>query len=92
MRFIVCSILFEGRFSKRFSFKNRLEFVICVCNLYDLFVLKAYYLLVGTIPIAQQRMNRVHIQVFRGPNNEDEQYARWGYIVRQPTDTNYHYR
>lgn len=33
-----------------------------------------------------KRKNRVQIQVYRGPNNEEEQYAPWGYIVRQPSD------
>lgn len=46
---------------------------------------------IGTIPIAPKRVNRVQIQVFRGANNEEEQYAPWGFVVRQPADTNYHY-
>lgn len=40
----------------------------------------------GTFPLAMKRRNRVEIQVFRGANNEEEQYAPWGFIIRQPSD------
>lgn len=35
------------------------------------------------------RKSRVEIQVFRGANNEEEQYAPWGFIIRQPSDFKY---
>lgn len=28
--------------------------------------------------------NRVEIKVYRGANNEEEEYAPWGFVVRQP--------
>lgn len=38
---------------------------------------------------AKESQNRVHIQVFRGPNNEEQEYAAWGFVVRQPADFPY---
>lgn len=46
-------------------------------------------LFVGMSERTANRKNRVEIQVFRGPNNEEEQYAPWGYIIRQPSDLAY---
>lgn len=37
-------------------------------------------------PLAGKSKNRVEIQVYRGANNEKEDYAPWGFIVRQPID------
>lgn len=31
--------------------------------------------------------NRVEIKVYRGANNEEEEYAPWGFVVRQPLKT-----
>lgn len=32
---------------------------------------------------------RVQIRVYRGPNNEHENFAPWGYYVRQPADSSH---
>lgn len=32
------------------------------------------------------RYQRVQIKVYRGPTNYEENYAPWGYFVRQPAD------
>lgn len=45
------------------------------------------FFITDIIPLtAQSNKNRVEIQVYRGANNEKENYAPWGFVVRQPLD------
>lgn len=30
--------------------------------------------------------NRIEVRVFRGANNEVDNFAPWGYVIRQPAD------
>lgn len=44
------------------------------------------FLLADLRPLSrsQSDRNRVEIKVYRGANNEEEEYAPWGFVVRQP--------
>lgn len=45
---------------------------------------------IDVFPLAAQSKNRVEIQVYRGANNEKEDYAQWGFLVRQPSSGLHH--
>lgn len=44
-----------------------------------------FFFIADVIPLTDHsNKNRVEIKVYRGANNEKENYAPWGFVIRQP--------